>query len=817
MGIFNKNKEEISVLRKIQENLDVTQKNIFLLVDKIGQSLEKSSNDEKENIFTEDEKIRAAYALNLCTVSVSQIIDYNDLNILEQEYDAILNNLNLEYMPKDEALLNTLKLLLDTITFFRIQEGDKKFIEKEYQEKMKNAIWSAVPNFGLIVAGGSPWGMAVSLASQVGCGYMNYRKTKAQNQLDKEKAEWQLQKSAIEQFNGIRRELFDAAWRLADKYKFPDKYRLTERKIKQYNNILMDPDDYRRFERLDTIKDNFKAYPPFWYYIGNTANSIAQNESDDGISLYYKELAKKYFETFLKINKHALLREDQILSSCCLEYIDLLDINEDREKINVLLEKAVEASGDFNDILQICALYYLKIGNINKATVLLRQLVNEDYNSTVNAQILSNIYVFNYINNKFSSARYDYKILEKKVCSEFLFPMPKDREISCEVLNKEFLEKQRKVLLKKYVLVLEAFIDKYSVIFNKIFPVPDLKSYYDDSYYLDNNDARQERIKQIKSVLANKNKVADYIIRLRDANISFAILDVLNQMFDSISFLNCVGDEKELSLLIKVNIENNKNILNELQKKISENQFGNMEFSNLQSITFNSFTDLFFDEIVEKVKYYINKKNSMSDFSCSEQNLREFCLREKISEPEILFKRSENYQSLEETRRVHFNVDLLGEEAVRVKKEIDICQEMIKQINKIKDELILNHEKTSFFIKGENQFEIYINKKSSKFKGVLRQKTIAILEDKRFNKNDLVFTTTGIILVSNNSLKAETSYREISWLDDSCSSLKIKDEYNNKNVNLPKMYELIQNLAECMEPEEINVKSKLLDMKNFFV
>ena len=97
-----------------------------------------------------------------------------------------------------------------------------------------------------------------------------------------------------------------------------------------------------------------------------------------------------------------------------------------------------------------------------------------------------------------------------------------------------------------------------------------------------------------------------------------------------------------------------------------------------------------------------------------------------------------------------------------------------------------------------------------------------IIEIKRadgedFNKNDLVFTTTGIILVSNNSLKAETSYREISWIDGSCSSLKIKDKYNNKNVNLPKMYELIQNLAECMESEEINVKSKLLDMKNFFV
>jgi len=80
---------------------------------------------EKSEI-SESERMKAAYALNLCTVSVSQIIDYRDLNIMEQEYEAILNNLNLENMPKDEALLNILKQLLDTITFFRIQEGDKQ-------------------------------------------------------------------------------------------------------------------------------------------------------------------------------------------------------------------------------------------------------------------------------------------------------------------------------------------------------------------------------------------------------------------------------------------------------------------------------------------------------------------------------------------------------------------------------------------------------------------------------------------------------------------------------------------------------------------
>ena len=33
-----------------------------------------------------DDKLRAARALNLCTVSVAQIVDYNDINVLEQEY-----------------------------------------------------------------------------------------------------------------------------------------------------------------------------------------------------------------------------------------------------------------------------------------------------------------------------------------------------------------------------------------------------------------------------------------------------------------------------------------------------------------------------------------------------------------------------------------------------------------------------------------------------------------------------------------------------------------------------------------------------------
>ena len=219
--------------------------------------LTQTGKEEQELFVDPAEKKKAVYALNLCTVSVSQIIDYNDIYVLEQEYDAILNNLNLQNFIKDEALLKIIKQILDTITFFRIQEKEKKFIEKRYQLKIEKAIWSVVPQSGL-----SGLSMLLSDSSlsrssfikvaffelvQVGICYMNYRKNKNQYLDEKEEQEWALQRSAIEQFHGLRRELFETAWRLSDTYKIDDVLRLTEKQISNYNAVLIDRDPLRRY------------------------------------------------------------------------------------------------------------------------------------------------------------------------------------------------------------------------------------------------------------------------------------------------------------------------------------------------------------------------------------------------------------------------------------------------------------------------------------------------------------------------------------------------------------------------------------------
>ena len=367
---------------------DVKKEQIIQL-DRIANALELAL--PKEQQYSDIDKTKAAYALNLCLVSISQIIDYSDQYILEQEYDGILNNLNLEHMPKDEALLDILRQILDTITFFRIQEGEKEVIEREYQDRMKAAIWSAVPSCGAILVCPDPKAMLLTLLTQVGSGYMNYRNEKAMAGREKEKAMWELHKSAIEQFNGLRRELFTTAWKLADTYGFRDEMRLTENQIAQYNRILQEGNPYRRLARLEDIESKFEAFPPFWYSKGNTALQLLETDPDDTtMRLKAKSAYAKYFE--INNDESALLRSDPIFSACALEYVSLMESGE-KEKKTYYIDLAKAYAGTHFDILQLCAMAFLDIDEIEKAIEILKALVCEGYNESINAQLLSMLYI----------------------------------------------------------------------------------------------------------------------------------------------------------------------------------------------------------------------------------------------------------------------------------------------------------------------------------------------------------------------------------------------------------------------------------------
>lgn len=758
------------------------------------------SKDEKK---VTREQLQAAYALNLCAVSVSQIIDYDDINILEQEYETILNNLNLEYMPKDEALLDILKHILETVTFFRIYEEDKKFIDKEYQQQMKNAIWSAVPNLGLLVAGGNPVTMAVSLASQIGIGYMNYRKNKAEYQLNREKNMWQLRRTAIEQFQALRQQLFETAWRLADKYDFPDDFRLTERQIKQYNAILMDENLIRKYERLDTIKEKFAAYPPFWYHFGNTANLISTSEHY-GLDITSKkefcELAKIYYRYFQEINRFDLLREDNIAAACNLEYIDLLEVNDDtKDEIESLLERTRRFAGNSLDVLQLCAMAYIKVGNLSKAADILRQLVNEEYNTIVNAQLLSTIYVDKYIHNSETDAWRKYATLQNRVGNEYLFPMTDaGKFVSRDQLQEQFIRKQKEILRTKYSLVFFEFVNKYERKINKIIPLPEFdQTRESDEIYASCSASNQERYDRIRLIMENKNKREEYKREVSCISYSYELLEILNQMFKSITLLECIQEEhKQLRLIDQI-----KNALNRERSNIEAIEKGLEDFElpiyeKIQKITLRSLAEGFFKQMIEEIKNSVNNKREMKDFAIAEMNLAKFCEHENISAPEILYEKKDDAEN-EMDSLTYFTPELLGATAIDQNKRINNNIKMINLIKGAVGNIAKNSAEIEFYTNEDPRIERYFYNKELRKYASIRRKTLAILDDRSKYDRDLIFTTEGIMPVIKGHVKQVAPYHKISWSYNSKKKeLKMNICYENSGLDMDELYSLICKLRE---------------------
>ena len=371
---------------------------------------------------------KVAYALNLCTVSLSQIVDYQDVNVLQQEYDSILNNLNMEKIEKDDALLKALKQILDTCHFYLLHAKDKEILKKKQAARLKGALGKALGGGNVLAIFGkpSPWAIAAGVLALAGTAAVRYKSERDKAKLENEIEEWELEKSALEQLHNLRRTLFETAWRLAEKYKFPDRYRLTEKQIKVYNDILSEPDSLNRFERLNLIRDNFEAYPLFWYYLGRaaleTANACKPTTTEErkdtpGVVRYgegnemgykhYMAQAKDALSHFIEAHEgNEILREDLISASAYLDYASLCESPVD---VLTYVDKAKAISGMDMEINQLCAFRYLalydefsKTQDVERQKVTyeaaercLRFLMNEGFNPELNGKVLSKLYLQN--------------------------------------------------------------------------------------------------------------------------------------------------------------------------------------------------------------------------------------------------------------------------------------------------------------------------------------------------------------------------------------------------------------------------------------
>jgi len=311
-------------------------------------------------------QLQVLQSLNLIAVSLTHIMTYNDKVVLDQEYNTIINNLNLNNIP-DADIITLLQELMDLLTSSKIQDHDRDYIltryDKNVQNELKNRVRSRIFDTDLVL---NPYAGVLKAVLYTGSFYFNYRSQMADYAKEKEEGQWAIEAKTMQNLNNFYKKLLKYSWELMRRYNLPDEWRLNEKQISDYTNILKEPDLKRRYRKLERIENSFQKFPPYWYYRGQAAQEIDKNEE-----------ALRCFNQFQQINQK-ILRKDPYAASVamCKTMLkaDQSDTASLRGDLQLILANSEDA--DWGNIL-FAALQYARMGNPDAAgTLILRNLDN---------------------------------------------------------------------------------------------------------------------------------------------------------------------------------------------------------------------------------------------------------------------------------------------------------------------------------------------------------------------------------------------------------------------------------------------------------
>lgn len=514
-----------------------------------------------------------------------------------------------------------------------------------------------------------------------------------------------------------------------------------------------------------------------------------------------------HFQKYANLNKFNILREDQMTSSFALEYVDLLLLEENpdnKPKIDELIHIAVDMSGNSLDVKELCAIAYLKIGNTNEAAELLKQLVNEDYNTITNAKLLSRIYVSQYLTGNSKTAKFDYKTLQLRIGesnADYLFPMP-DRIEDDSRLQLEYLVDQKIKLQMDYRAAINELSRKYTIKFNSVMPAPYGYSDYDD-YFSYSEQAIMRREADFKRILLDSTKCNEFVHELASVGFRFKYIDILNEVMDACDDLELwkkAENHDALTVSVRANIIQKRPILKRIQENMDSNSFTIADYITMRNeMSFKEFMGTLLTDLKETIMNAIDSMTSMESVERAEYNLAEFCQKHDIS---LSGSRSSDEKRAKEVK-AYLSYDIFGLDGVNENERKYYISEMKNIVKQAASELSQGiSSEVNILIPGSDEFDLYFEN-SKLDAGGLKEKALGIIDDKTKKDCDLVLTSEGLLLIYKNKIKLLHSYNNVDYTATRKRGEVLligwPDEYSNKNINMGRLYKLIKDLGMICE------------------
>lgn len=345
-------------------------------------------------------------ALNHLNMSLYKIANYNNKVVLEEEYDIINNDINLDAIG-DKRLVGIIQDLMDALTALRISEKERLRLQADYERRQEDLMMDILRNGGKIIGTrlaeaadsgsgfitGGPWRAAAHVIASVPTVASSVTKPVAEMYMQKQKLEdfeWSLDVDRLKSLNDLNKKLLSTYWDFLHDSHIPDSLRISEKQIANLLDVNREKEPAKRYRMLVRLEKECGNIPSYWYYRADAAHDMIK--SNKGVNAdQEKKLAVDIQACLDRYRECAgMLRKDRTLASLIMLRLATADLSQ--EEARAAIAQMVEPFPLDASKRLFAALTSLKYGMDDDAIEHLNANLDMRQYEVISRKLLSDIY-----------------------------------------------------------------------------------------------------------------------------------------------------------------------------------------------------------------------------------------------------------------------------------------------------------------------------------------------------------------------------------------------------------------------------------------
>ncbi|MFN0196199.1 MAG: hypothetical protein ACKVT0_05605 [Planctomycetaceae bacterium] len=227
-----------------------------------------------------------AVALNYSRASFHRIKKATSVAVLKEEEEKILNNLNLNGIA-DEDVIKLYSSVLDEIGQIQLADRERELFQDKYKYAIRQRMAVNAFAFGTQLATAQV-GSAIRTGAD---SWWDYRS----NELNREMEIWKVEKSRMNEVVSKSSRFLDTFWKMAQKNDIPDRWLVRGDDLDKLELAIREPKPEVRLRVLQRMEPFMECYPPYWYYVGRTQQSLGQLFAAANTYEHLAELGTQHF------------------------------------------------------------------------------------------------------------------------------------------------------------------------------------------------------------------------------------------------------------------------------------------------------------------------------------------------------------------------------------------------------------------------------------------------------------------------------------------------------------------------------------------